>query len=125
MDYCRFTYIVLDISGRNITFTCSYLWKQTEEQLFNVLGLPEIEPLTRVDDAPLAEGLPTQLDDEDIKIFDFAESFFQGQESAKLAQPGSLRIPETIFTDKLDYRVDLWRTGCMVCQRILPLKQKS
>ncbi|KAJ5085091.1 hypothetical protein N7532_009862 [Penicillium argentinense] len=114
-----------DVSGRNIAFTCSHLWKQTEEQLFDVLGFPKLEPLTRVDGAPLGNGLPTQLvkaadwgewideDDEDIRILDFGESFFQGQEPIKLAQPGSLRLPETIFTDSFDYRVDLWRTGCM------------
>ncbi|KAF3008232.1 hypothetical protein E8E15_000448 [Penicillium rubens] len=53
-------------------------------------------------------------DDEDIRLFDFGEGFFQGQEPKKLAQPGSLRVPETIFTDSFDYRVDLWRTGCMI-----------
>lgn len=56
-------------------------------------------------------GLPTQLVkaaewiewidevDEDIRLLDFGESFLQGQEPQKLAQPGSLRVPETIFTD--------------------------
>jgi hypothetical protein len=133
--FCHFTHFSLDISGRNIAFTCSHLWNQTEEQLFDVLGFPEIEPLARVDGTSLGAGLPTQLvkaadwgewideDEEDIRIFDFGESFFQGQEPRKLAQPGSLRVPETIFTDSFDYRVDLWRTGCMVCQHNLPLKQ--
>ncbi|KAJ5522860.1 uncharacterized protein N7503_006535 [Penicillium pulvis] len=115
-----------DISGRNIAFSCTHLWKQTEEQLFDVLGYPEVEPLTRIDGTPLGNGLPTQLvkaaewdewideDDEDIRLFDFGEGFLQGQEPKKLAQPGSLRAPETIFTDSFDYRVDLWRTGCMI-----------
>ncbi|KAJ5281827.1 hypothetical protein N7478_007199 [Penicillium angulare] len=72
-----------DISGRNIAFICTNLWEQTEEQLFDVLGLPEVEPLTRVDGTPLGNGLPSQLvkaaqwddwideDDEDIRLFDF------------------------------------------------------
>ncbi|KAJ5246843.1 hypothetical protein N7468_001826 [Penicillium chermesinum] len=93
-----------DISGRNIAFSCTHLWKQTEEQLFDVLGFPEVEPLTRLDGTPLGNGLPSQLvkaaewvdwideDDEDIRLFDFGESFFQGQEPKKLAQPGSLRV---------------------------------
>ncbi|KAJ6088764.1 hypothetical protein N7486_010025 [Penicillium sp. IBT 16267x] len=71
-----------DISGRNIAFSCTHLWKQTEEQLFDVLGFPEVEPLTR--------------------------------EPKKLAQLGSLRVLETIFTDSFDYRVDLWRIGSMI-----------
>lgn len=127
-----YTHFLLDISGRNIAFSCTHLWKQTEEELFDVLGFPEVEPLTRLDGTPLGNGLPTHLvkaaewddwideDDEDIRLFDFGEGFFQGQEPKKLAQPGSLRVPETIFTDSFDYRVDLWRTGCMVRQHIFP-----
>ncbi|KAJ5521292.1 hypothetical protein N7527_005407 [Penicillium freii] len=115
-----------DISGRNIVFSCTNLSKQTEEQLFDVLGFPEIEPLKRIDGTPLGNELPAQLikaaewtewideDDEDIRLLDFGESFYQGQEPPKLAQPGSLRVPETIFTDCFDYRVDLWRIGCMI-----------
>jgi hypothetical protein len=71
-------------------------------------------------------GLPTELvkaasweewieeDDEDIRIIDLGETFIQGAEPAKLAQPGHLKAPETIFTDTFDYRVDLWRAGIMV-----------
>ncbi|KAJ5544637.1 hypothetical protein N7461_006941 [Penicillium sp. DV-2018c] len=115
-----------DISGRNIAFTCTHLSKQTEEQLFDVLGFPEIEPLKRIDGTPLGNELPAQLiraaewnewideDDEDIRLLDFGESFYQGQEPQKLAQPGPLKVPETIFTDCFDDRVDLWRTGCMI-----------
>ncbi|KAJ6139769.1 hypothetical protein N7471_006255 [Penicillium samsonianum] len=80
-------------------------------ELFEVLGFPEIEPLKRIDGTPLGNELPTQLikaaewtewideDDEDIRLLDFGESSFQGQEPQKLAQPGSLRVPETISTD--------------------------
>lgn len=101
----------------------------TEEQLFDVLGYPEIEPLVRIDCTRVGNGLPTQLvkaaewaewvdeDDEDIRLLDIGESFLQGQEPRKLAQPGTLRVPETILADWFDYRVDLWRTGCMVRQK--------
>ncbi|KAJ5804458.1 uncharacterized protein N7518_000761 [Penicillium psychrosexuale] len=77
-----------DISSRNIAFSCTHLSKQTEEQLFDILRFPEIEPLKRVDSTPLDE------DDEDIQLLDFGEKM--------------------IFTDHFDYRVDLWRTGCMI-----------
>ncbi|KAJ6027408.1 uncharacterized protein N7446_003998 [Penicillium canescens] len=115
-----------DISGRNIAFSCTHLSNVTEEELFNVLGFPEIEPLARIDGMPLENGLPNQLigaaewvewideDDEDIRLLDIGESFLQGEEPKKLAQPGTLRVPETIFMDRFDYRVDLWRTGCMI-----------
>ena len=80
----------------------------TEEQLFDVLGFPEIEPLARIDGTPLENGLPTQLvkaaewvdwideDDEEIRLLDIGEGFFQGEEPKKLAQPGMLRVPEML-----------------------------
>ena len=117
---------MLDVSGRNIAFSCTNLLNTTEEQLFEFLGFLEIEVLARLDGTPLENGLPKQLvkaaewvqwideDDEDIRLLDFGESFLQGEEPKKLAQPGTLRAPETIFTTFFDYRVDLWRTGCMV-----------
>lgn len=79
---------------------------------------------------PLENGLPIQLvkaaeldewieeNDEDIRHLHFGEGFFQGEEPKTLAQPSSLRVPESIFTDLFDYRVDLWRAGCMVRQHI-------
>ncbi|OJJ30824.1 hypothetical protein ASPWEDRAFT_54195 [Aspergillus wentii DTO 134E9] len=115
-----------DISGRNIAFSCNNLSKATEEELFAVLGSPGTEPLARIDGAVLEKGLPTQLvkaakwvdwideDDEDIRLLDVGESFRQGEEPERLAQPGPLRVPETLFTDSFDYRIDLWRAGCMI-----------
>ncbi|KAJ5158192.1 uncharacterized protein N7500_007843 [Penicillium coprophilum] len=115
-----------DISGRNIAFSCSNLSRATEEELFEVLGNPEIEPLVYTDGTPLQPGLPTQIvkvaewtnwideDEEDLRLLDLGESFTQGKEPSKLAQPGFLRVPETIFLNSFDYRVDLWRAGCMI-----------
>ena len=97
-----------------------------EEELFEVIGAPKVEPSARLDGVPLPDNLPTQLvqaaewvkwiyeDEEDIRLFDFGESFFQGEEPESLAQPGLLRVPEIIFTGRFDHRVDLWRAGCMV-----------
>ncbi|KAJ5286763.1 hypothetical protein N7478_002449 [Penicillium angulare] len=115
-----------DISCRNIAFTCSNLWHKTEDELFSVIGCPEVEPLARLDGTPLGDELPKELvkaaewtewiedDEEDIRIFDFEEIFFHGQEPEKLAQPGLLSVPETIFTDTFDDRVDLCRIGYMI-----------
>jgi len=118
---------MLDISGRNITFCCTNLLNKTDEELFKFLGFSEIEPLSRLDGTPLETGFPKQLvkaaewvdwideDDEDIRLFDFGESFLQGEESERgLAQPGILQVPETMFTSFFDYHVDLWRVGRMV-----------
>jgi hypothetical protein len=79
---------MLDISGRNIAFCCTYLLNKAEEELFEFLGFPEIEPLSRLDGTPLETGLPNQPvkaaewvdwideDDEDSRLLDFGESFF-------------------------------------------------
>jgi hypothetical protein len=53
-------------------------------------------------------------DEEDIRLIDFGETFTQGAEPERIAQPGVLRVPETIFTDRFDYRIDLWRVGFAV-----------
>ncbi|PIG87534.1 hypothetical protein AARAC_003895 [Aspergillus arachidicola] len=108
-----------------MAFSCTHLSHASENELFEVLGTPEIELLVRVDGAPLQNGLPTQRvkaaewvewvdeDDEEIRSLDVGESFLQGEEPKVLAQLGTLRVPETIFTDSFDYCIDLWRVGCM------------
>jgi len=85
-----------------------------------------VEELTRIDGKPLDKGVPKQLvkavcwvewvdeDEEDLRLIDFGESFLQGAEPKAIPQPDSLRAPETIFMDSFDYRLDLWRAGCVV-----------
>lgn len=53
-------------------------------------------------------------DEEDLRIIDLGEAFLHGVETKKLAQPSSLRAPETIFTGSFDHRLDLWRAGIVV-----------
>lgn len=125
-----------DISSRNICFTCSHLSQSSEGDIFDVLGAPESEELARLDGKPIADGLPKQLvkvaswdnwadeDEEDLRLIDFGEAFLQGQEPTRLAQPDALRAPETILTNKFDYRLDLWRAGIAV-SRLCSLLQKS
>ena len=85
-----------------------------------------MEELARLDGKLLDNGLPNQLvkvtgwdkwvdeDIEDLRIIDLGESFLQGAEPKRLAQPVDLQAPEIIFTDSFDYRVDLWRAGLVV-----------
>ena len=116
-----------DISENNIAFTCgSHLSTATKSALFKVLGAPEPKKLTHLDGTPLGESLPKHLipsaqwsdwadeDNEDLRILDFGESFLQGAEPERLAQPVPLRVPEIIFAEPFDHRVDLWRAGCVV-----------
>ena len=100
----------------------------TKEDIFDVLGGPETEELIRLDGKPLKNSLPKQLvktagwdnwtdeDEENLRVIDFGEAFLQGTEPRMLAQPDTMRAPETIFTVKFDYRVDLWRAGIVVRQ---------
>ncbi|KAJ8058231.1 hypothetical protein OCU04_012427 [Sclerotinia nivalis] len=115
-----------DISGSNIGFTCPRLAYLPQDDLFEVLGIPEFEALARVDGQPLHPGVPKQLvkkanwknwideDEEDIRLIDFGEAFVQGSKPDSLAQPADLRAPETIFTDRFDHRLDLWRAGITI-----------
>ena len=98
----------------------------TEECLFEVLGSPEPVELVRVDGKPTSKNVPSQLvaavswfdwtdeDEEDLRIIDLGEAFLQGGGNKKLAQPSSMQAPETIFTDSLDHRLDVWRAGIVV-----------
>ena len=117
---------MVDVSSRNICFTCSRLLQMNTEDLFDVLGAPELEVLARLDGKPLEQSVPRHLvktagwdnwtdeDEEDLRIIDFGEAFLQGAEPTGLAQPDALRAPETIFTNHLDCRLDLWRAGIVV-----------
>ena len=120
---------LVDLSISNVAFSSHRLSKMTEGELFKVIGTLITEKLARVDGKPLGKGLPGQLvktaswvgwddeDDEDLRIFDFGQAFRLGAEPPELAQPRNLRVPETIFTNQFDYRVDLWCAGLMVRAR--------
>ena len=61
-------------------------------------------------------GWPHEDDeeDEDIRVIDIGEAFTQNTKPERLAQPGGLQAPETIFTAEFDCRIDLWRAGLIV-----------
>ncbi|KAJ5693273.1 kinase-like protein [Penicillium macrosclerotiorum] len=80
-------------------FSCSNLSRATEEELFEILENSEIEQLIHTDSTPLQPGLPIQIvkaaewikwideDEEELRLLDIGESFIQGKEPEKLAQP--------------------------------------
>lgn len=117
--------MMIDISGWTVVFSGKSL-STIRERIFKFVGVPEVEPLVRSDGRALDEGLPTHLvkaivwdswveeDHEDLRIIDFGRSFFQWEKNGKAAKPRPLPAPETIFTGSFDYRVDLWRAGCVV-----------
>ncbi|KIX09757.1 uncharacterized protein Z518_00838 [Rhinocladiella mackenziei CBS 650.93] len=118
-----------DLSIKNLAFYNDRLSRLSEEELFEALGTPNPEELTRLDGKPLGQGIPTQLvesalwtgwpldddeDDENVRIIDLGEAFNQTAVPKNLAQPGGLQAPESIFTGKIDYKQDLWRAGLVI-----------
>lgn len=55
--------------------------------------------------------------EENIRLIDWGESFAFDSPPRRLAQPADWRVPETIFTSQIDYRVDLWRAGIVVWKK--------
>ena len=131
LSSCDCTNIATDISGSNIAFTCSQWSSATKKDLFKILGTPQSDKLVRLDGKPLDKALPKYLVEatewfywadegiEDLRLIDLGESFLQRAEPTRLAQPPALKVPETIFAESFDHRVDLWRAGCVV-----PILQK-
>lgn len=93
------------------------------------LGEPDEGLVLGPDDAPLPKSLPARivrpasfghrevqriLAKPSIKIIDFGEAFLSDDISSTLNTPLPVRAPEIVFGDKLDHRVDLWSTGCLV-----------
>ncbi|KAJ5163988.1 uncharacterized protein N7500_005818 [Penicillium coprophilum] len=120
------------INGANIAFTFrNSLRHATEEDVFGVMGSPQVVPLERCDGMPLSKGLPKEIvqsaqwtgyvdeDESDIRLIGFGKSFLRGEEPDKLKQPEHLRCPEVIMGDKLDCRLDLWHTGCFIYQLLM------
>ncbi|KAG8163084.1 hypothetical protein KVR01_007562 [Diaporthe batatas] len=115
-----------DISSHNVAFCASNIRHASEEDVLGVVGTPVVEDLIREDGQPVEPRFPKHLvrraewfgwvgeGVEDIRLADWGESFRLGEEPPRLAQPADCKAPETIFTERLDYRVDLWRAGLVI-----------
>ncbi|TQS37795.1 hypothetical protein Golomagni_01719, partial [Golovinomyces magnicellulatus] len=117
-----------DLHASNLAFVIPSLHTLTEAELLQALQSPETEPVSRKDGKPLEPDVPEYivgsahypidltLSHQHIKIIDFGGSFFNSDVPDTLHTPLSVRAPEIIFEQKLDYRVDLWNAGCMVSE---------
>ncbi|KAG6003520.1 hypothetical protein E4U21_001920 [Claviceps maximensis] len=115
-----------DLSVRNVVFACSGLSRHSEDALLDVIGRPEIATAIRTDGGQMSDNLPKQMvettdwekwieeDKEDIRLIDWGQAFKHGEEPARLAQPRDLQAPEILLAGTFDYRVDLWRAGCVI-----------
>lgn len=102
----------------------------SKEKLFEALGPPQPKEVTQLDGNPPQQGIPTEVvqsaqwtgwpldedddEDENIRLIDLGEAFHKDIIPKKLAQPADMQAPETILTDRFDYRQDLWRAGLVV-----------
>ncbi|QQK42274.1 protein kinase [Penicillium digitatum] len=115
-----------DLHTRNLAFAMPYIDDLTEERFIEMLGKPEVGYVQKRDGKCLEAGVPEYVVKpasyenhswnlaQDVKIIDFGESFLHTAPPKTLHTPLSLRAPEVIFQDHIDYRVDLWSMGCML-----------
>ncbi|KAG5656427.1 hypothetical protein KAF25_000014 [Fusarium avenaceum] len=116
-----------DLHSRNLALVVTGLDSLSEEDFVARLGEPEMGAVTRLDDRPLSDNIPTQiirpaffrrrdlmLSCPSIKIIDFGEAFFGNNAPGTLHTPLCVRAPEIVFGDRLDHRVDIWSAGCLV-----------
>ena len=125
------TYATVDLSPSNIAFTCEHVKfdpKNGIDNIEDIVDFPASFELCYRNGKPLDKSIPKEIVEtatwknwpmsanKDICLIDFGESFRHGSEPKELAQPLNLTVPETIFTNRFDYRMDLWRAGCVVCR---------
>lgn len=120
----------LDLHTNNLAFTLPDLNRVSEGEFIEMLGKPNIGYVQKKDNKPLEPSVPEyivrpasdqklpspSLLSNAIKIIDFGQSFLSTAIPHTLRAPVSVRAPEVIFKDNLDYRVDLWSMGCMVSE---------
>ncbi|CVK98207.1 related to dis1-suppressing protein kinase dsk1 [Fusarium mangiferae] len=122
-----------DIHTRNLALTIPDLHSLSEKNFIAKLGEPDEGLVLGPDDAPLPKSLPARivrpasfghrevqriLAKPSIKIIDFGEAFLSEDIPSTLNTPLPVRAPEIVFGDKLDHRVDLWSTGCLIFELI-------
>lgn len=120
---------------RNSLFTSNILSRLSEGDLFEVLGPVQSADLVRIDGKPNEEGVPRQIfqsagwngwphddeeDDYDICLIDLGHAFLDDAAPQRIPQPSSLQVPETIFMNHIDHRLDLWRIGIVVRSSSVP-----
>ncbi|EWZ96953.1 CMGC/SRPK protein kinase [Fusarium oxysporum f. sp. lycopersici MN25] len=122
-----------DLHTRNIALEIPELHLLSERDLIARLGDPEMGLVTRRDGKPLSSNIPTcivrpssfrhkdvqrLLSSPSIKIIDFGEAFFNHDTLNTLHTPLPVRAPEIVFGDRLNNRVDLWSTGCLIFELV-------
>ena len=77
-------------------------------------GWPDADMESGDEEDNVGNDVDDDIDLEEIRLLDLGEAFLIGSESTRVAQPGGLQAPETIFANSLSYKIDLWRAGLVV-----------
>jgi serine/threonine protein kinase len=102
------------------------------DRFYEEFGKPALEPVRRLDNKPLPEGVPKYgvvpvwlgeksdlipLSDAEIFLTDFGESFIPSATSQCYSRyPGSFLPPEVYFLppESLSFPADIWALGCVI-----------
>ncbi|KAJ3479680.1 hypothetical protein NLG97_g8260 [Lecanicillium saksenae] len=116
-----------DLDSTNVVFTLRHLAGASDETLLEAVGELETTTLLCADGAPTSAHMPSQLvraatwdnwvdeDEEDVCFVDFGSSFRVGDAMGSSDfEHSAVSPPETILADTFDYRIDLWRVGCII-----------
>lgn len=116
-----------DFRPSNILLRLANIDHLTDEQLFNLIGEPETEPVFTATGETPGVSVPKYLvkpiemswiDPEYFTkqacIIDFGESFNPSNPPLHLGIPGKYRSPELIFEDTAGLACDLWAFACTI-----------
>lgn len=115
-----------DLHTRNIAVVIPGMKDVREHDFLAKLEAPETEDVQRIDGQALEENVPRYIvrptafpvdmisSSPQVKIIDFGQSFTDRIPSKECHTPMSIRAPEIMLGDVVDYRLDLWSMGCMV-----------
>ncbi|KAI9676538.1 MAG: hypothetical protein M1817_000697 [Caeruleum heppii] len=99
---------------------CNEVQERLDSETVLQISTQMLESVAFMHEAGYAHGdwvgwpIDEDEDDEDIRVIDLGEAFDMNTVPERLAQPGGMQAPETIFTGRFDYRVDLWRAGLII-----------
>ncbi|KAK9444563.1 protein kinase-like protein, partial [Metarhizium brunneum] len=116
-----------DLHVRNLAVILPFPIDDMSEEVFiDMLGKPKVGLVQKVGGQPVEPGMPQYIVQSaryskipiksfrGIKIVDFGQSFLPAFAPRTLRTPLAVRPPEVLFSDPLDFRVDLWSMGCML-----------
>lgn len=118
--------MVLDLHSNNISFQFPNIDSWTIEQIHEHFGEPRINEVSRLDDQPLGPevpsytvgpaylGSPGEGLTKKIKIVDFGEASFSGEQRRKLYTPILLQPPELFFSENVGLPADIWALACTI-----------